>query len=240
MQETQPAPQVSPARQRWGLGDVVLGLVAGTVLSAVAAAAVVVALGTTAVSDLSIGTMFLLQLPLWGAMTGVTVFAARRKGGGSLAADFGLRFEKRDLWVGLAAGWAAQFVMFLVYTPLSFLVDETEMTQGTTDVIEKGSSPLSVALLILMVGVCAPFVEELFFRGLAYGAFLKRSGPTVALFGSSFLFGAIHGQVYQLPALVMLGFAMAVLAKRAGRLGPAIVMHAVFNTTTVVLALTLG
>jgi membrane protease YdiL (CAAX protease family) len=51
---------------------------------------------------------------------------------------------------------------------------------------------------------------------------------------SSVLFGAAHFQLLQFPALALAGVLFGVLAHRAGRLGPAIAAHIVFNMTAVV------
>jgi membrane protease YdiL (CAAX protease family) len=48
------------------------------------------------------------------------------------------------------------------------------------------------------------------------------------------LFAATHFQLLQLPALALAGALFGVLAHRAGRLGPAIAAHIVFNMTAVV------
>jgi membrane protease YdiL (CAAX protease family) len=51
---------------------------------------------------------------------------------------------------------------------------------------------------------------------------------------SSVVFGLSHGQLLQLPALILAGVLFGVLAHRAGRLGPAIAAHVAFNMVTVV------
>jgi membrane protease YdiL (CAAX protease family) len=51
---------------------------------------------------------------------------------------------------------------------------------------------------------------------------------------TSVLFAATHFQLLQLPALALAGALFGVLAHRAGRLGPAIAAHIVFNMTAVV------
>jgi uncharacterized protein len=57
--------------------------------------------------------------------------------------------------------------------------------------------------------------------------------------GSSVVFGLAHFEPLQLPALILFGVVLGVLAQRTGRLGPGIVAHATFNAVTV-LSLTLS
>ena len=94
-----------------------------------------------------------------------------------------------------------------------------------------------MVLLIVVVVFGAPVVEELFFRGLALRAFERRLGRWVGLVVSSLVFGLVHFQPLQFPALVMFGLIAGWLAQRDGRLGRAIWAHVGFNTWTVGLLL---
>jgi membrane protease YdiL (CAAX protease family) len=98
-----------------------------------------------------------------------------------------------------------------------------------------------VILLILIVGICAPVVEEIFYRGFFQEALRKRGLPAAAAIGiNALVFGLSHGQLLQLPALVLFGLVAGILAHRSGRLGPAIAAHVAFNMVTVVALLVAG
>ncbi|MBA2438666.1 MAG: CPBP family intramembrane metalloprotease [Acidimicrobiia bacterium] len=84
------------------------------------------------------------------------------------------------------------------------------------------------------MAVAAPLFEELFYRGLWLRAVERRWGTGWAVVTSSLVFGLIHFQVYDLPALIGFGLVVAVLAVRTGRLGPAIWAHVAFNLTAVI------
>ena len=73
-----------------------------------------------------------------------------------------------------------------------------------------------------------------FYRGFWLRAVERRAGQVAAVIGSSLLFGAIHFQLYDLPALAGFGAILALLTVRTGRLGPAIWAHVAFNITAVV------
>ena len=141
-----------------------------------------------------------------------------------------------DVPLGLAFGLVGQVVLLLllslVYHLLGIDLDKVgetaeELTEGATDAV-------GVVLLILIVGVAAPVFEELFYRGLWLRSIERRAGPVVAVVASSVLFGLVHFEPYDLPALIGFGAICAVLTVRSGRLGPAIWAHLAFNITAVV------
>ena len=72
-------------------------------------------------------------------------------------------------------------------------------------------------------------------------ALLKRGlPPAAAIAVNATVFGLSHGQLLQLPALMLFGVAAGILAHRAGRLGPAIAAHVAFNMVTVTSLLVVG
>jgi membrane protease YdiL (CAAX protease family) len=102
------------------------------------------------------------------------------------------------------------------------------------DLTEGATNAVGVILLVLIVGLAAPVFEELFYRGLWLRAIERRAGTLVAVIGSSVLFGLVHFEPYDLPALIGFGAIVAILTVRTGRLGPAIWAHVAFNLTAVV------
>ena len=80
----------------------------------------------------------------------------------------------------------------------------------------------------------APFVEELYFRGLLMRALWGRMGRLAAVVLAAVLFGLAHVQLLQLPALVAFGLVAGILAASTRRLAPAMWAHAAFNGFTVV------
>ncbi|MHB1853573.1 MAG: CPBP family intramembrane glutamic endopeptidase, partial [Acidimicrobiales bacterium] len=88
-------------------------------------------------------------------------------------------------------------------------------------------------VLVLVVVVGAPVVEELFFRGLLLRSLQARIGSVGAVIVSGLLFGLAHFEPLQLPVLALFGVVLGVLALRTGRLGPGICAHAAFNSLAV-------
>jgi membrane protease YdiL (CAAX protease family) len=232
----EPAVPPDDADVRWGMGDAVLGLVLTIVVPTAVAVAVVVASGRDDLDDISLWATALLQVPLWAGLLGAPLWASYLKGRRSLADDFGLRMKPMDVPLGLAVGFVGQIVLLLllslVYHLLGVDIDKVgetaeELTEGATDAV-------GVILLVLIVGLAAPVFEELFYRGLWLRAIERRAGTVAAVIGSSVLFGVVHFEPYDLPALIGFGAIAAVLTVRTGRLGPAIWAHVAFNITAVV------
>jgi membrane protease YdiL (CAAX protease family) len=244
--EATAAPAGAPSRPRtWGLGDVVLGFVVGIVGSQVALSVILAATDRTVdqVDDLPLSLVAIAQIGLWVGLLGAPVLATRWKGNG-LVADLHLRARWSDAWQGGGAGVALQLaVLPLLYWPLLRLLDKgaSDLEGPAREMTDRADGALGVLLLILIVGVGAPIVEEIFYRGLFQQALRKRGLPPVAAIGiSATVFGLSHGQLLQLPALIIFGVAAGTLAHRAGRLGPAIAAHVAFNMVTVIALLAAG
>jgi membrane protease YdiL (CAAX protease family) len=180
---------------------------------------------------------------LWAGLAGGVVYATRAKGSGSLDRDFGLRIRLPwDVVGGVAVGLASQYVMVpLLYLPFEQF-DHTlrrRLENQAKDVTRAAHGGFQVAILFVFLVIGAPVVEELFFRGLLLRSLDRRYGVPAAVLGSALVFGLAHYELLQLPALILFGVVLAVLAERTGRLGPGIAAHAAFNAATV-LSLTLA
>lgn len=235
-----------PARpRRWGLGDVLLGFSIGLAGSQVVLAIILAATHRTVdqVDDLPLSLVAVAQMGLWLGLLGAPVLATGLKGNG-VVADLHLRARWRDAWRGGGIGVLLQLVALpLLYWPLLHLLDKgsSDLEGPAREMTDRADGALGVLLLVLIVGVGAPIIEEIFYRGLFQRALLKRGLPPFAAIGlNAVVFGLSHGQLLQLPALVLFGAAAGVLAHRSGRLGPAIAAHITFNMVTVISLLAVG
>lgn len=221
---------------RWGIGDVVGGWLLAYVAAAIFGLILLSAMGYQAGDDLSLSVIALTQLPLWMGFAGVPIWVAAIKGNGWIA-DFRVKLTTLDVPLGIVVGVAAQLVMVpLVSWPWIRLlgVDQETLERPAREMADKANGAGGVLLFLLIVGLFAPVAEELFFRGLGFRAFEKRFGTWWGLTISSVFFAATHMQVVQLPALAVVGAIFGYLVVRTGRLGPAIIAHMAFNTTTVI------
>jgi membrane protease YdiL (CAAX protease family) len=239
---------------RWGLGDVVVGFLAGEVLSIFAYVLVAstthyatggatgtgAAFGTVA-GHLAMGSapayqgpmplwlQAIVQIPLWVCLLGVPIVATITKGNGPVR-DIGLRFRPIDVPVGVIIGVASQLVLVpLIYWPILRLIGDRDVSAAARQLTDRATDPLSIVMLFLIVGIGAPIAEEVFFRGLTQHALTRRWGLWVALFGTAAFFALTHFEPLQLPALFAFGLLLGAAVFATGRLGTSICAHLGFN-----------
>jgi membrane protease YdiL (CAAX protease family) len=163
-----------------------------------------------------------------------------------------LGFDIRDFLPGLWRGVLSIFVV-LPLMMLALLVTEsllkllhyqTEQVAEQLKWIGEVPDPRLRAVVIISVVIAAPLSEELFFRGCLQtwiGAVVARVlGPNAstwprwtAVFFTSFFFAGVHLWWERLPIFVLslcLGYAY----ERTGNLWVPIVIHAMFNGTSIV------
>ena len=249
-----PPPNGAPADPRWGIPDIVLGIVF-IVAAVILATGLGLAIGgldtldDLANGDLS-GTDAIVFLALTtfaqsGAMGVWPVIVARWKGRG-VKLDFGWQFQPIDIAYGLGVGVLMLFLAASVSYAVSSLVGldpGAEESTNTQIISDAADGPAFVIILIAAV-LLAPIVEELFFRGLCLRAIEKRFGTLAGVLGSTFLFTLPHftnpslaGTSVLFAAIGTVGLVLAVLTVKTGRLGAAIIAHAVFNAVGVVATL---
>lgn len=218
------------------MGEAVIGLVLANLFALVGGAVILVATGNleaAADGDLSLGVTALLQVPLWAGYLGVPLWVARYRGDG-VRRTFGFTMRPSDVPIGIGAGLVTQLLLIpLLYVPIFLLFGDQDLSSAARQLTDKATDPLGVVLLVLIVAIGAPIIEELFFRGLLQDSVQRRFGTVVAVAASSLVFGLVHFQLLQLPALVLFGLVAALLTVWKGRLGPAIWAHIAFNATAV-------
>lgn len=237
------------------MGDIVLGLL---VIVAAVAVATVLAVAITgfdtleslADGDLS-GTDAVVFLALTtfgqaGAMGLWPVIVARWKGAG-VRRDFGWRFTWIDLAYGLGIGGLLLFLAAGLSYGVSALVglDPGAEESTNTEIILDAGDGAALVIIAIAAVVLAPIVEELFFRGLCLRAIERRFGTVTGVLASSVLFTLPHftnpslaGTTVLFSVIFSIGVVLAILVVKTGRLGAAVIAHAVFNSIGVAAALT--
>lgn len=246
-----------PAGVRWGLTQAGIGL--GLFVVVILAAGVLFAVGVVPVSD---ATQFLLSLFGYGVLAGVAVYSSRRLGLGSLARDFWLRIRPVDLAIGLGVGVLAKLLSVLWGIVAIALFGPPEqqsnlvLSTDTVWILVNG---------VIVVAIVAPFVEELFMRGLLMQAVrnailrfagraqpapesVQRTAVVVSIAASALVFMTLHLYQSADPTLVAslalgtltLGVLNAMIVYLTGRLGAAIVAHMLFNGISVATLLLVG
>ncbi len=224
------APFATPGR----LGDAAVGFIAAVVAASLAAS-VLLAIDP-ALADGAAG-LVVPSLAMWLGFIGAPVLVSRRRGTGRLSIDFGFSTRWRDVVVGIPLGVATQMLVLpAVYFVIGLAVDTSDLSNPAKETIGRGSG-LSLAAVLLVIGIGAPVAEELFFRGLFQRAAQARFGGWQGWLLVAAVFGASHLQPLQFPGLFVAGLLFGALAWRAGRLGPAIFAHVGFNTVAAIVLL---
>ena len=187
----EPLERSLPANRRmfWVVIGLVVGFAAGTVLGAIVlvagdydpsvAAGVGTDIGRTAMQLISrvefddrripIGLIALLQLPLWIGLLGAPVMAARE--GMAWRRDLRWSMKAVDVPMGIASGLALQLVLVpLLYVPIFWLFGEQDVEEAARSLVGRADGGFDVMALVMVTVIGAPVVEEIFFRGLLYGA----------------------------------------------------------------------
>lgn len=198
---------------------------------------------------------FALMTVMYGWALLVMFFASRRRGMGTLGADFGWHIEPIDLFLGVCA-MVALFAVAIVTGP--FVIS---LGPVSSNIHVSGDRLWDVITVFFAPTLIAAPIEELLFRGLLLRwirVWMIRRGfdrhsdgePSqrplhVSVLVSAAVFASVHlYQVSGTASLVELGiqtFALGVingyLASRTGRLGGAVVAHGLHNAVAGVLTL---
>jgi membrane protease YdiL (CAAX protease family) len=229
----QPPRRRIPARAAWwGLAGALVGLL----LSGVMQGAASVLFPHSDAANLLLG-----EVGLWIGLGATCVLVSRAYGTGRLSEDFGLRFERSDIAVGIGAS----LLLLLVAGVIGGLFAHTGLQGSNTGIISKqDGDTVGVVIVALIAAVGAPIFEELFFRGFLRLSLASRIGGA-AVWAQAALFGLAHYQVgvgWQnlsvIVAITGLGIVLGYVAERTGRLAAGMIAHGTFNlvvTLTIVL-----
>lgn len=223
---------VAPALGAWSVAWVLGALVVTPAL--------VLAAGGRLGDELTIPQLALATAGMWSMFLAALVMASRRFGTGELRSDLALSFRPIDL-VGVPVGIVTQFVLVpLLYWPLQELWPDTfdvqRIEERARELADRAGGADTV-LLVLLVVVGAPLIEELVYRGLVQRSLSVAAGAASGLLLTSILFSLIHFSPVEYPGLLLAGLVFGACLTLTGRLGPAIVTHAAFNAAGLVTVL---
>lgn len=137
--------------------------------------------------------------------------------------------------IGLAIGVAvtARFINGLYSVVIVFLgIDPS----GIADVTQLFPETFVGALAVIVLSVViAPLAEETMFRGVLYPGLRDRYNPVAAAIVSALVFALFHGDPLVFVPIFVLGLMLAWITEMTRSIWPAILGHAAFNATAVVL-----
>jgi membrane protease YdiL (CAAX protease family) len=234
------SPRVSAVRLGAGQTRITLGIaaltwlccwLAGNVLGSI----VVGASGHEGGSaDTPVWVTLVAALALWLPIMAGLREISHRVGLGSLRDDYGLSFRPIDA-LGVPIGVLTQLVLVrLLYWPLETWFPDTftvaDREENARTLYDSANGAWLVALVAIVV-VGAPLVEELLYRGLLQGAFVRRVNDVLALVVVAAWFAIVHFRPVEYPGLFVVGLVLGTCALVTRRIGLGIVAHAAFNAT---------
>jgi membrane protease YdiL (CAAX protease family) len=230
-------------RQRWGIVEASVGFVAALGLMI----ALISWLRTASFYDSHV-VLMLSYAVVWVPFLTAVAVACFVRGTRSLPHDLGLRITLLDVFLGLGAGLLARAAVGIIEIGVTGRMVGLGVTFDET--IYDGWWFFGTVLAPVVI---APFIEELFFRGLVQRSVQQvsashmaaRTATAISIVVSAALFAVLHltqaatptgALVLGLSAFVS-GLAAALIAGLTGRIGGAIVAHVVFNGTLVLTTL---
>lgn len=220
-----------------------LAAVLSIAIAGVAALGLELARGKSLV-DAQAGALATAQTPLFLALT--SAFGSTLLGLVALAAA---RFSKAPLRERLrlgpsevgplaTAGWVVALVALSIGLDAIvglFRPVPSDVARNTARIFHD-APPLPFALLVLSVGVLAPLVEELLFRGYVQSRLVARWGRAWGIGITAVVFGAYHADLVHGLCAAALGVVLGLLAERARSIRPGTIAHLVNNTLALVIA----
>jgi membrane protease YdiL (CAAX protease family) len=180
----------------------------------------------------------LSALTLWFAFIVATVIVSRRFGSGRFSDDLRLSFRPIDM-IGLPLGVVSQLALVpVLYWPLRRLWPETFATDRLSERAQElwdRAEGRWVVVLVLIVAVGAPLVEEIVYRGMIQQALQSRLNEIVAVVAAAAFFAFVHLQAIEFPGLFLFGLVLGTCFMRTGRLGMGILAHVGFNAVGLML-----
>lgn len=209
---------------RWGIPDAVVTLVLTLVI------ALATSLALRPLQPLTPWLVVGATVIPWFGLFGVPWLVARRKGHGWLR-DFDVNFTRRTFWLGVGAGFLAVGSAAVIAVTQMVLTGQ-ELTSAAGEVARAlAKEPAALVLFALVAAIGAPLVEEIAFRGLLYGALLKRGIPewgVVVITAAAF--ALYHFEPQRVLVLFATGLVLGEVRRRSGGTAAPIVAHCINNT----------
>ena len=143
------------------------------------------------------------------------------------------------VWLGLLVGFGASFLMALIVAAESH-IGHVRIQSNNPFVYASGLNFHAVVAMVLVaaaVVLVAPVTEEMLFRGLVFGSFIRRWPYPVASLASAFLFGLAHMDLTLLLPLTIAGILLNALYHKTRSLVPSTIAHATLNAVSIFLAI---
>ncbi len=217
---------------RWTFPDAIIALGAGFAAAIAAGSVLIAVTGTGEIGIVEIAVTLLAQS---AASIAALVVLVRRRGDGTLPPSVGLAWRWADTW-GVGAGLVLQVVVAVVVGSLIQVFGPDDPPQQAVAEVTGGANQfVEIAVLLILLVVVAPVVEEIVYRGVLLSRLRRSMGPWPSILASAALFAAVHladpAALFAVPGLFVIGAVLGWLAMRSGDIGLPIAVHAGVNLT---------
>ena len=208
--------------------------VVGAVLSGMA----LVATGhaTAEAQDLPTWVMALSVVGLWVPFIVMVMYGSRTHGSGSLVRDLVLRVRPVHAY-GVLIGLASQLIVVPIVTIVASKIapgifDYSQLEDRANSLVDQANGGWILVLLVV-VALGAPIVEEMTYRGFLQGSFRRSMNPNLALVLVAVLFAAVHFSVIEFPGLLAFALILGICFEKSRGLALPVITHMTFNATAV-------
>ncbi len=115
------------------------------------------------------------------------------------------------------------------------LVTREELRTPVYHLLPQLHQRAELVVLAALVGIVVPAGEEVFFRGLTYGALRRVMNRPAAVVLSALFFAGAHLQPVELLPIVLLGLVLAYTYEHTGSLIPGMIAHGVNNLVALII-----
>lgn len=201
-------------------------------------AIVLVGQGDVDVSEQPVWVLALVSAITWSISLWGVARLCRRHAEQSVIAAMRIRFSSRDL-LGVPLGIVSQLILVpVVMLPLRLLFPDSfapeKIEKRATDLVDNANGAW-IIVLVLIVVVGAPLVEEIIYRGMLQRSIGAALGTSRALVIVAVWFAAIHFVPVEFVGLFAFAIVLGWVFDRNDSLGMNIITHMAFNATGLVL-----
>lgn len=177
-------------------------------------------------------------LTQYGAMYGGLKWLSARKGTGNFQEDYHLHVASSD-WPFFLYGVGLLFASGILLTGLFSWLGVEAPTQEVVEAAESSNNLGELVVIVLVIAVLAPILEEMLFRGVLLDVLKSRVALNPAIWITGIAFGVVHltdpATLLLVPALAALGVILGYTRERSGgSLSRPILMHMGFNAVTAI------
>lgn len=150
-------------------------------------------------------------------------------------------FQSIDFLIGIPLGIASQLLLVTaVNWPLQKIWPDVfsfdEVSQRATELSDSAHGFWKI-LLVAVVVLGAPIVEEIIYRGTVQPGLQEKWGTGAGIVATAVIFALIHQSPVELPGLFAFALVLGMARYRTGRLGTPIVTHMAFNAAGLVMVI---